>query len=133
MTLGIINKPIHRTAESIIVREVCSQDTPNAEEALTYYRILSRCDDCTEVEIFPQTGRTHQIRVHFASIGHAIIGDDLYGCESPYITRHALHAKTLDFNLISGLGESAQTVPIHLEAPLPHDMTELKKIFFNKG
>jgi len=133
MTLGIINKPIHRTAESIIVREVCSPDVPDAEEALTYYRILSRCDACTEVEIFPQTGRTHQLRVHFASIGHAIMGDELYGCESPYITRHALHAKTLDFNLISGLGLSAQTVPIHLEAPLPPDMTELKKFFFNKG
>ena len=133
MTLGVIDKPIHRTAESIIVREVCAPDAPDAEEALTYYRILSRSDDCTEVEIFPQTGRTHQLRVHFASLGHSIMGDDLYGYECSHIARHALHAKTLDFDLTSGLGDELKTTHIRLEAPLPPDMARLRETFFNKG
>ena len=132
MPLGVIDKPLHRTAESIIVREVCSPEAHDAEEALTYYRITARCDECTEVEIFPQTGRTHQLRVHFASLGHPIIGDDLYGNESPLIVRHALHAKALNFNLCGGVdgGESQQ---IALEATLPPDMLKLKNTFFNKG
>ena len=125
MTLGVIDSCLHRTKESIIVREVCSPDTPDAEEALTYYRILNRCDECTEVEIFPQTGRTHQLRVHFASIGHSIIGDDLYGSESPYINRHALHAKSLDFTLCANA--------ISLVAQMPDDMVKLKNIYFNEG
>lgn len=133
MDLGVIDRPMHRTEKSIIVREVCSPDTPDAEEALTYYRITARCDKCTEVEIFPQTGRTHQLRVHFASLGHPIVGDDLYGCESPLISRHALHAKTLDFCLFSGIGDETVEKKIHLEAPLPPDMLKLKNTFFNKG
>ena len=133
MTLGVIDKPIHRTAASIIVREIAPPDAPDAEDALTYYRIVSRCDACTEVEIFPQSGRTHQLRVHFASLGHPIMGDDMYGKESEHINRHALHAKALDFNLTSGLGEDVKTVPIHLEAPIPSDMQKLKNLFFTKG
>lgn len=125
MTLGVIDSCLHRTKESIIVREVCSPDIPDAEDALTYYRILNRCDECTEVEIFPQTGRTHQLRVHFASIGHSIIGDDLYGCESPYIDRHALHARSLDFTL--------GTKDLSLVAQIPDDMVKLRNIYFNKG
>ena len=136
MTLGIINKHMHRTEKSIIVRETCSPDAPDAEEALTYYRIVNRCDECTEVEVFPQTGRTHQLRVHFASLGHPIIGDDMYGSESPYINRHALHAKSLDLPLPSAVtedkNEKSETVTIHLEAPLPDDMEKLKNLFFEQ-
>lgn len=131
MTLGVIDLPVHRTEKSIIVREVCSPDAPDAEAALTYYRITARCNACTEVEIFPQTGRTHQLRVHFASLGHPIIGDDLYGSESPYISRHALHAKSLDFYLPAEVGENPQRLT--LNAPLPSDMLNLKNTFFNEG
>ena len=61
------------------------------------------------------------------------MGDDMYGKESEHINRHALHAKTLDFNLTSGLGEYERTAPIHLEAPMPNDMQKLKNLFFTKG
>ena len=131
MTLGVIDSYLHRTAESIIVREVCSSDTPGAEEALTYYRILKRCDECTEVEIFPQTGRTHQLRVHFASLGHPIVGDDMYGYASPYIERHALHAESLEFTLPEKLGDEEKHIV--LRAPLPPDMLKLRNTFFNEG
>ena len=49
------------------------------------------------VEAQPITGRTHQLRVHFASLGHPITGDDLYGTPTPLIGRHALHAIQLTF------------------------------------
>ncbi len=134
MRLGIINMPMHRTAASIIVREVCSPDTPDAEEALTYYRILVRCDECTEVEIFPQTGRTHQLRVHFAAIGHPILGDDMYGTKSDIISRHALHAAKLVFPLPSPIGEEKNERELTLTSPLPKDMELIKQRFFsNKG
>ncbi|MBR2721717.1 MAG: RluA family pseudouridine synthase [Clostridia bacterium] len=94
---GVIDAPLHRTEQSIIVREVCSIDTPDAEIAKTEYRVLARGGGFTLVQAFPITGRTHQLRVHFAHLGHPIVGDDLYGSPSPYIARHALHAHTLTF------------------------------------
>lgn len=133
---GVIDKPIRRAQKSIIFREVCSINDEGAEEAITYYRILHRSADCTEVEIYPQTGRTHQLRVHFASIGHSIIGDDLYGTESQHIGRHALHARSLVFPLPKALslnGTTENDEMICLEAPIPADMTELYKIFFDQG
>jgi 23S rRNA pseudouridine1911/1915/1917 synthase len=133
MRLGVIDLPIHRTAESIIVREVCSPDAPDAEMALTYYRILRRCDECTEVEIFPQTGRTHQLRVHFSAIGHPILGDDMYGTPSDIIPRHALHASGLVIPLPSPIGEKPSERELTLSPPFPTDMEAVKQTFFCKG
>lgn len=94
---GIIDAPLHRTAQSIIIREVCSPDAPDADAALTKYRVLAAKNGHTLVMAHPVTGRTHQLRVHFASIGHPITGDDLYGTVTPLIGRHALHAYSLTF------------------------------------
>lgn len=123
--MGVIDKHLHRTAKSIIVREVCSPDAPDADSAITYYRIIKCSAGCTEVEAFPVTGRTHQLRVHFASLGHPIVGDDLYGECDPYISRHALHAHTLEFPLVSG-------EIIKLSAPLPDDIISAKSNYFNE-
>ncbi len=67
--------------------------------ALTMYEPLTQLNDASEVKIRLKTGRTHQIRVHFAAIGHPLIGDDLYGQPfEPYDTKGALlHARTLEF------------------------------------
>lgn len=127
MTLGIIDSPVRRTAKSIIVREVCHEEDEGAESALTYYRILARSDGYTKVEAFPQTGRTHQLRVHFASLGFSIIGDDLYGTEDEFIERHALHAHTLSFP-----SPSDPCVTIHLSAPIPNDMERAEHEHFKK-
>ena len=124
--MGVIDKCLHRTAKSIIVREVCSPDAPDADRAITYYKIIRQSDSCTEVEAFPITGRTHQLRVHFASLGYPIIGDDLYGTPSPVIGRHALHAGSLSFPL-PDTGET-----ITLVAPLPSDITEASKFYFRE-
>ena len=124
--MGIIDKHLHRTAKSIIVREICSPDTPDADRAVTYYKTIKKNDACTIVEAFPITGRTHQLRVHFTSLGHPIIGDDLYGTSDPFIVRHALHAHTLVFPLPDS-GEE-----IRLTSDLPHDIVFAKNKYFNE-
>ena len=121
---GIIDRPLHRTAASIIVREVCAPDAPDADEARTAYRVLARSEAHALVKVRPLTGRTHQIRVHFASIGHPLVGDDLYGTVSPLLARHALHARTLSFPH----PETGERMTF--SAPLPPDMDELVKTLF---
>ena len=66
-------------------------------EATTSYRALSYYDGFTLVEVRPTTGRTHQIRVHLASIGHPVAGDATYGKRHPLLERHFLHANMLGF------------------------------------
>lgn len=121
---GLIDKPLHRTAASIIVREVCSPDAPDAEPARTRFRVLARGGGCTLVEAHPQTGRTHQLRVHFASLGHPICGDSLYGIDNGRIGRQALHAKELVFP------HPITRAKIHLNAPIPADMQALIDTYF---
>ena len=116
---GVIDRPLHRTAESIIVREVCSPDTPDAEAARTEFRVLARSEECTLVEAKPITGRTHQLRVHFASLGHPICGDTIYGVSNGRISRQALHAKELVFPHPT-TGEQ-----ISVSAPTPTDLQKL--------
>ena len=92
-----INAPIARKADSIIERCV----SPNGDFAITHYSVLKEfCKNneaFSEVLVNLETGRTHQIRVHMAYIGHPIIGDSLYGNESDLITRQALHSYKVEF------------------------------------
>ena len=93
---GIIDTYIKREAESIIFRKVCTEDD-GGDRAITKYKTLAKSDRYTLVLASPITGRTHQIRVHFAHVGASILGDDMYGNASPLIGRHALHALSLEF------------------------------------
>lgn len=121
---GRIDAPLHRTAESIIVREVCSPDAPDADEAHTEYRVLAVGSGHALVVARPLTGRTHQLRVHFASIGCPITGDDLYGSPSDDIPRHALHAAALTFPHPS----DGKILTLH--SPLPDDFLRLIDLYF---
>lgn len=121
---GIIDAPLHRTRESIILREVAPPDAPDADAAKTEYRVLARAKEHTLVQAHPITGRTHQLRVHFAHLGHPITGDDLYGMPSPYIQRHALHARELTFPHPT----TGKTVT--LCAPPANDFAQLLNILF---
>lgn len=120
---GEIDAFIRRKEASIITREAIPSETDpmpeGAQPALTRYRVLERFPGYTLVRAFPQTGRTHQLRVHFAHIGHPIVGDTLYGTGDAPIDRQALHAETLTIPY----GEGEMTIT----APLPQDLHTLLK------
>jgi 23S rRNA pseudouridine1911/1915/1917 synthase len=75
--------------------------------ALTHFKIVEYRKENSVVELHPVTGRTHQIRVHMAAIGHALVGDAVYGKSDSHITRHALHAHKLEF-LFNGTKKAYQ-------------------------
>ena len=110
----VIDANIRRAQESIILREVCPHG--EGDRAVTEVIPLATGAGLSLLRLIPHTGRTHQLRVHLASVGHSLLGDGLYGCESPLISRHALHAAHLCFtHPVSG-------APLSFTAPLPPDM-----------
>ena len=90
---GTINAPIARKECSIIER--CVSET--GDIAITHYKVLKRKTNFDIVECILETGRTHQIRVHFAYLGHSLLSDTLYGTSSSLINRQALHAYEVEF------------------------------------
>ena len=91
----------------------------DAKEAFTKYKTIKHLkNDTSLILVTPKTGRTHQIRVHMATIGHPLVGDTLYDApNSDLINRHALHAASLAFNYLG--------VDYKFEAPLPPDIKSL--------
>ncbi|HEY3426235.1 MAG TPA: RluA family pseudouridine synthase [Negativicutes bacterium] len=115
---GIINAPIGRHP---VDRKKMAVTFSNSKEAITHFRIIERFGEHTLVECKLKTGRTHQIRVHMAYIGHPVVGDPKYGPErTPFlITGQALHSTELIFvHPVSGL-------KMVFTAPLPGDMQEI--------
>ena len=90
---AIINAPIGRSPANRQRMAVVD----GGREAITRYRVLRHYPSYSLVEIHPTTGRTHQIRVHFASLGYALVGDATYGKADNILNRHFLHATTLGF------------------------------------
>jgi 23S rRNA pseudouridine1911/1915/1917 synthase len=108
-------------------RKKISHRTSRPREARTAYRVLERFGTATRVEVRPQTGRTHQIRVHFASLGHPILGDRVYGGRSAILdsvpaARQMLHAERLGF-VHPERGER-----VEFSAPIPADMERVLEI-----
>ncbi|MBP5598223.1 MAG: RluA family pseudouridine synthase [Pseudobutyrivibrio sp.] len=91
---GTIDAPIGRVDDSIITRQV---DFENGERAVTHYEVIKENKEHSLVSIHLETGRTHQIRVHFKYIGHPLIGDHLYNPDYEYMTRQALHSHKIEF------------------------------------
>lgn len=115
---------IRRQADSVIMRTTCPESTDPSEVSVTDYEVLDARDGLSLVRVRPRTGRTHQIRVHFAYIGHPLLGDELYGTQDARIDRHALHALSLEFPLPFSEVRMEQT------APLPADMRGLISQYF---
>ena len=129
---GVIDAPIGRQAESIIGRCV----TPDGKPSRTEYTILKAENGVSLAACVPVTGRTHQIRVHFASIGHPLAGDDLYGGSRERIGRQALHCVRQTFRVpeytpcadgvrITAPVNEKNTRTVTVESPLPPDMAAL--------
>jgi 23S rRNA pseudouridine1911/1915/1917 synthase len=91
--------------------------------ARTRYRVIRELDGYTLLEVMPETGRTHQIRVHLAAIGRPVVGDSVYGVKSPHLKRQFLHAFKLRFKLPS-TGEYREFV-----SELPEDLKEALEKF----
>lgn len=118
---GTIEGPIGRDETNPHVRVV----TPKGAPSTTHYEVVERFPGATMVKVIPVTGRTHQIRVHMAHIGHPLIGDHFYlqamnfPAEPLPMKRQALHAATLSF-VHPGTKER-----VSFEAPLTEDLEEL--------
>ena len=93
---GTVNKPIGRNEKD---RKKMAVNVINSKNAVTHYKVLKRFDKYTYIECKLETGRTHQIRVHMASIGHPVVGDDIYSDRKcPFkLEGQTLHAMTLGF------------------------------------
>ena len=133
---GTIDLPIGRARSGASALMSCQADAIDAKSSKTNYEVVERFARHTLVKAKPRTGRLHQIRVHLATIGHPVVGDDFYGLLgelkpererprpgepapapiSPFINRQALHAAELSF-------AHPMTAEWHtFFAPLPDDM-----------
>lgn len=151
---GTVYAPVGRKSSSLIERCI---DWENGDAAVTHFRRLCAFPLCTPVnneaetssgalsgqlssavspsapvlslaELHLETGRTHQIRVHMAHIGHPLLGDTLYNPEGlPGISRQALHSWKLDFI------HPVTKEPMHFESPLPADMSAVVNVPWQTG
>ena len=101
---GIINKPLAKTSNYRRQTVAGKKTKTKIREAQTEYNFLKKLPEgLALLEVFPKTGRTHQIRVHLFSIGHPIVGDKLYKNKQfqsfPNLNRHLLHAQKIEFKL----------------------------------
>jgi 23S rRNA pseudouridine1911/1915/1917 synthase len=120
---GAIEAPIGRHPRNRKRMAVVS----GGREARTLYRVMEYLKEYTLLEVEPETGRTHQIRVHLSAIGHPIFGDAVYGRKSPLLGRQFLHAHRLGFSLPRS-GESVEfrsELPPQLKAVLEHLAKEM--------
>lgn len=122
---GVIDAPLRREMQGReAYMRICAPDHPDAETAVTRYRTLAATPQAALVELNPETGRMHQLRVHLASIGRPIAGDVRYGGALTLgglaVPRLMLHAAALTFPHPDG--ETRR-----VEAPLPDDMRTLAK------
>ena len=109
---GTVDQPIGRHPTD---RKKMAVNHQNGKRAVTHYRVLQRFQGYTYIECVLETGRTHQIRVHMASIGHPLLGDEVYSNRKcPFkLQGQTLHAKTLGF-IHPTTGEY-----LEIDAPLP--------------
>jgi 23S rRNA pseudouridine1911/1915/1917 synthase len=115
--LAIARHPVQRN-KMMVVKDLTEIRNRNARPAKTTYRVLKYLpDDLAVIEVKPETGRMHQIRVHMASLGHPVLGDTVYGSSSKLITRQALHAYAIGFEYCG--------TDYYFTCPIPDDLQKL--------
>ena len=115
---GIIDLPVNHDKKNRMKMEI---DRYDGKDAVTQYKVLSRNKEknFTVLEVIPKTGRTHQIRIHFAHIGHPILGDKLYnGPAVQGLSRQALHAKSISFI------HPSKNIQVEFSAKIPLDIKQ---------
>ncbi len=117
---GTIDAPIGRHP---VDRKKMSINHKNGKDAVTHYKVIQRFQNYTYVKCVLETGRTHQIRVHMASINHPLLGDSVYGpAKCPYkLQGQTLHAKTI------GITHPRTGEYLEIDAPLPEYFVNLLK------
>lgn len=132
---GIIDIPIGRHP---YLRKKISTISRKKREAVTYYEVIERFNGFTLLKIKPETGRTHQIRVHLSTIHHPVVGDKVYGRRKTNglpigikraidnLKGHALHASAIRFF------HPGECRYMEFEAPLPHDFAQLLRMIRDK-
>ena len=117
---GTVNAPIGRHP---VDRKKMAVDRANGRPAVTHWSVLGRYPGYTHVECRLETGRTHQIRVHMASIGHPLLGDVVYGSKKPWpgLAGQCLHARKLRF-VHPSTGDL-----VEVECPLPDGFQKVLK------
>ena len=114
---GVIDAPIGRDSGDRKKMAVTGESRGRA--ARTNYRVIRYVGKNSLLEIMPETGRTHQIRVHLAAIGYPVFGDITYGKKSAFLNRQFLHAHKIGFNL------PATGKWVEFESPLPEDLEQV--------
>ena len=112
---GVIDKPIIRPDPMKTLRDVGM----GGERAVTHWKSLKVKDGCTLLRIHLETGRTHQIRVHFKSLGAPLVGDDMYGSTDKRLSHQALHCCFVRFT------HPVTEKIMEFTAPMPDDMNKL--------
>lgn len=128
---GIVNGVVKQDSGTIegaigrhpVERKKMAINEKNGKPAITHYRVLERFSNHTYMEFELETGRTHQIRVHMASVGHPLLGDILYGSgKNPYhLQGQTLHA------MVIGFVHPSNGTYVEVEAPLPEYFQKLLK------
>jgi 23S rRNA pseudouridine1911/1915/1917 synthase len=118
---GIVGKDEGIIEESIgrhpVQRKKMAVVRKGGRESQTAFKVLTKLEGYTYIEAYPKTGRTHQIRVHLAHIGHPVVGDDTYGKRAKHLAdRPLLHAYTISFP------HPLRGIPVVVGAPVPEDM-----------
>ena len=115
---GTVDAPIARVEDSIILRHVHE----NGQRAVTHFQRIDLNSTHSIVKVWLDTGRTHQIRVHFAYIGHPLAGDTMYGGSKDYIGHQALHCGELTFD------EPLTGESITVKSPMHEDVFRLGSV-----
>ncbi|MDP2651742.1 MAG: RluA family pseudouridine synthase [bacterium] len=139
---GIIDFDIGRSRKDFRLRSAQPKAKGRLRESLTRYEVIGEYDGYALLKVNPETGRTHQIRVHLKAINHPIIGDKLYAPNHPPallglrslgeeggITRLGLHASMIDLPLPAGRQGLPSGLRVSVTAPIPDDLAPAFALF----